>query len=126
MSRGIKEGAYMMEITGVDYRSSTYWSGLTLNLKAFNLEVKQKNIKINIFDGGFNVSTESFLEFIGTNVESEMIGKLFYCRLEKNKKGYIEIKKLYMPIDRNKLLYDPRNSKLLLNLTVKKAYKGVI
>ena len=126
MFKGIMNGAYLVEIMGADYRYYNYSGGIALDIKVSNLEVKQKKININIFDDAFNTSTESFTEFIGTNVESQMIGKLFYCYLEKNSRGYFEIKKLYMPIDRSKLFFDPRNSKLLVKHTVKRAYKGMI
>jgi hypothetical protein len=82
-------------------------------LQVSNQDVTNKKIEVCFFENSYTFSISDFVEKVGTNEEEEMIGKLFYCSIGNNTKGYPELKDFYMTVDRSKLFYDPRKKELL-------------
>lgn len=128
MYNNFKYGACLVKIMGVellfDKNNKEFYK---LNLQASNLVMKNQKVNICIFKNSFSLSIDDFIELIGTNDEKKMIGKLFYCNIQKNNKGYPSLKDFYMTVDSSKLLFDPRKKVLLAKKIEKEvSIKGLI
>lgn len=104
------EGIALIEITKVEYKNNSF---LRVEAKASTLTEQQKDIVVNIFDKSFTLSTEGFLGACGLGVDEyeEAIGQLLYVELAINNKGYQEISKIFLKVEEDILLHDPRISK---------------
>ncbi len=104
------EGVALIEITKVEYKNNSF---LRVEAKASTLTEQQKDIVVTIFDKSFTLSTEGSLGACGLGVDEyeEAIGQLLYVELAINNKGYQEISKIFLKVEEDILLHDPRISK---------------
>jgi hypothetical protein len=104
------EGVALIEITKVEYKNNSF---LRVEAKASTLIEQQKDIVVNIFDKSFTLSKEGFLRICGLGVDEyeDAIGQLLYVELAINNKEYQEISKIFLKVEEDILLHDPRISK---------------
>lgn len=128
MTKIFKGGIYLAEIKKIESTATRTGSEYyRVELGVSNQEIRDKKVDIYIFENSFSFSIDDFIKLIGTNDEKEMIEKLFYCNIEKNMKGYPELKDFYMTVDSSKLFYDPRKKVMLAKKIEKEiSIKGLI
>lgn len=81
---------------------------LRVEALASTLNEAKKKIEINIFFNSYKVSVDSLMKMAKVTSYNELVGKLFYMKLSINSKGYQDISELFLHIEENKLVYDPR------------------
>lgn len=81
---------------------------LRVEANASTLNETKKKIEINVFFNSYKVSVDSLIKMAKVNSYDELVGKLFYMKLSINPKGYQDISELFLNIEENELVYDPR------------------
>ncbi|MBP6282154.1 MAG: hypothetical protein KA336_05480 [Fusobacteriaceae bacterium] len=81
---------------------------LRVEANASTLNEAKKKIEINVFFNSYKVSVDSLIKMAKVNSYDELVGKLFYMKLSINPKGYQDISELFLNIEENELVYDPR------------------
>ena len=81
---------------------------LRVEANASTLNDAKKKIEINVFFNSYKVSVDSLIKMAKVNSYDELVGKLFYMKLSINPKGYQDISELFLNIEENELVYDPR------------------
>lgn len=81
---------------------------LRVEANASTLNEAKKKIEINIFFNSYKVSVDSLIKMAKANSYDELVGKLFYMKLNINSKGYQDITELFLNIEENELVFDPR------------------
>jgi len=114
MSNNFKNDVYLAEIKDIQHlvtrNDAEFWK---LELNISNLKIKNQRVNICIFENNSYFSKNDLIKLIGASDEKTMIGKLFYCNIDMNEKGFPFIKAFYMTIDETKLLFDPRKNVML-------------
>lgn len=87
---------------------------LQLNLDVFTLNHTNLSVTLNIFAGNKFLSLENFAKFIECTDSKELMGKEFYARIEKNEKGFYELKKLIYKVAEDNPFFAPK--KVYFNL----------
>ena len=81
---------------------------LRVEANASTLNEAKKKIELNVFFNSYKVSVDSLIKMAKVNSYDELVGKLFYMKLSINPKGYQDISELFLNIEENELVYDPR------------------
>jgi hypothetical protein len=81
---------------------------LRVEALASTLNEAQKKIELNIFFTSCKLNVDSLTEMAKVTSYNELVGKLFYMKLSINSKGYQDISELFLNIEENELVYDPR------------------
>lgn len=106
-------GVCLAEITGIDSVVKFDKRYLSVSLKVSNFKFTKHPIKVNVFSNSYGISGKVFLNFMETNNKEELLGKLFYCDITKNKSQYDTLNHLYLKVEESTLLFDPRKKKQL-------------
>ena len=107
MADGKIVGIALVEIKEVKEKNknSQFWR---VEANASTLNEAKKKIEINVFFNSYKVSVDSLIKMAKVNSYDELVGKLFYMKLSINPKGYQDISELFLNIEENELVYDPR------------------
>ncbi|MGL6168564.1 MAG: hypothetical protein ACRC0Y_09780 [Fusobacteriaceae bacterium] len=106
-NEGKLTGVVLIEIVDIVQANEVNYEALKLSIKASNLIERNKECKITLFESNYGaVEISEFLNFFSECSIEELKGKLFYADLKLNKKGFLEISKLFLEVE--KLIYDPR------------------
>lgn len=114
-----KIGECLAEIKEVDIVEKIGVRYLTVFLEVSNFKLKKHRVKVNIFSNSYGISEKTFLNFMETNDKEELLGKLFYCKITKNKSQYETFNQLYLKVEESTLFFDPRKKKQLATRIIK-------
>ena len=103
-----KLGVVLAEIIDIEVIEKNNTKYLRLSIEASNFRVKKQRDTINLFFNGYGITVGKFLEFMGTNEKSLLIGQIFFCEIIKNQKGFNTLSSLFMRVDKDCLYFDPR------------------
>ena len=97
-------GVALVEITGVNQTSKF----LRVEALASTLTETKKKIELNIFFNSYKVSVDNLMKIAKVYSYDELIGQLFYMKLSINAKGYQDVSELFLNINDDELIFDPR------------------